>query len=84
MNASKKNMSFKGAFLLYINEKSYSFYFYLYHLWTEYSWLLMYKKNTIVTKTYMVTSLDQLNLKVELNKNTLAKKIENLTEIDVI
>lgn len=32
----------------------------------------------------MVTSLDQLNLKVELNKNTLAKKIENLTEIDVI
>lgn len=43
----------------------------------------MYKKNTPTIKNYLVASLDQLNLKVEISKNTLARKIENLTEIDV-
>ena len=48
-----------------------------------YSWLLMYRRNCMVEKQYMVTIIDHLNLKVELIKNTLAKKIENLTEVDV-
>lgn len=44
----------------------------------------MYKRNTIVQKQYIVAVIDQLNLKVELKKKTLAKKIENLAEFDVI
>lgn len=36
-----------------------------------------------VEKNFYVSMIDQLNLKVELKKNSLAKKIENLAEIDV-
>ena len=44
----------------------------------------MYKRNSIVQKQYIVAVIDQLNLKVELKKKTLAKKLENLAEFDVI
>ena len=43
----------------------------------------MYKRNSIVQKQYIVAVIDQLNLKVELKKKTLAKKLENLAEFDV-
>jgi len=54
-----------------------------FYIQIEYSWLLMYKKNCIVQKQYIVAVLDQLNLKVEINKRSLGKKLENLAEVDV-
>ena len=43
----------------------------------------MYKRNVRVEKIFNVSMIDQLNLKVELTKNSLAKKIEYLGEINV-
>lgn len=49
-----------------------------------YSWLLMYRRHVHNEKQYMATTIDQLNLRVELRKQSLAKKIESLSEVDVI
>ena len=44
----------------------------------------MYRRHVHNEKQYMATTIDQLNLKVELRKQSLAKKIESLSEVDVI
>ena len=44
----------------------------------------MYRRHVHNEKQYMATTMDQLNLRVELRKQFLAKKIESLYEVDVI